>query len=364
MCCMKIFKLILLLLCFLIYACSPSVKMSSDDVAIREVKRMIDSKCFDMKCETADSCLGLKYVIIRKHDLTDYGKIYETYSSQSPSFSPCGMPPLRIVPYKNIYICLIDPYSNKVLSRKEMQSLLGELKRDDFFGFDSDTRFLIGVPNKGGKITIVRENTDRSTRPIINSLPYIYPEFNAYYWGDLPDSYPKIILSDYSIRVDSSFNVGNSLKGRIKFLFDCWVYFKDGTETFFKDNQSENYYSYLITVNGKDTLKYEAYSDIENKHIFFKTKPNPSFFNRLPITNSWEYLDTLIRDSTFYMRYRNGEREYFPVVYHTIEFYIAASRENALPYRFIQQFYKKGLSDFVKGLEGLDAHSKWYDEGI
>ena len=363
MCCMKVFKLILLLLCVFIHACSSPVKMSSDDVAIREVKRMIDSKCFDMKCETADSCLDLKYVIIRKHDLTDYGKIYETYSSQSPSFSPCGMPPFRIIPYKDIYICLIDPYSNKVLSRKEMQALLGELKRDDFFGFDSDTRFLIGVPNKSGKITIVRENTDWSTR-LINRSPYIYPEFNAYYWGDLPDSYPKIILSYYSIRVDSSFNVGNSLKNHIKYLYSCNVYSIDGAEMFLKDNQTGNCYSCLVTVNGHDTLKYEAYPDIENKHISFKTKPNPSFFNRLPTANSWEYLDALIRDSTFCIRHRDGKNEYFPVVYHTIGFYIGVSRENDFFDRYIQQFYKKGLNDFVKGIEGLDALSKWYDEGL
>lgn len=356
---MKAIKLILLLLCNFIYACNSSVKMSSDDVVIREVKRMIDDSCFNMKYELADSCLDLKYVIIKKnHDVTGYGKICEVYSSESPSFSANGMPPVKIIPYENLYICLIDFYSNNLLSKKEMQSLLGRLERTDLFGAVSDTRFLIGVPNEGEEITIVRENTDWSTHRI-NSNPYIYPEFSDYYWNKLPNSFPKIILYHYDILVNPSFKPGDSLKSHIEGLIHCSIYFMDGTETFFKDNQTENSYSRLVTVNGKDTLTYDVNPYINDKHLFFKTNPNPYFFKRLPTTNTWEYLDSLIRDSTFYIRYRNGEREYFPVAYSTIGYCVDVLNKNTFLGLPVQTFYARNVNDWMKD---YDVYEKWYEE--
>ena len=356
---MKTIKLISLLLCYFIYACNSSVKMSSDDVVIREVKRMIDDSCFNMKYELADSCLDLRYVIIKKnHDATDYGKIYEIYSSESPSFSANGMPPIKIIPYKKLYICLIDFYSNNLLSKKEMQSLLGRLERADLFGAVSDTRFLIGVPNESKEITIVRENTDWSTHRI-NSNPYIYPEFSGYYWNNLPDSLPKIIFYYYHILVNPTFKPGDNLKNHIEGLIDCSIYFMDGTETFFKDNQADSCHSRLVTVNGKDTLKYDVNPYISDKHLFFKTDPNPSFFNRLPITNTWEHLDSLIRDSTFYIRYRNGESEYIPIVYSTIGYYVDVFNKKTFQRLPVQTLYARNINDWVKD---YDVYEKWYEE--
>lgn len=335
------------LLCGILCSFLQSKHTSTEEAIICEVKKMMDN-----------NILNSKYVKIVNWGVTDDGDIYKINLGKCPVNIGNWLPPMKVIPYKSRYICCIDFYANDWLSQRELKALLGKDSTDVFYWKsarnleDSDTTFLVGIPNDNGSATVVLTDTKNSHITKTRFMPYIYPAFYSYFWGKQTKDSSRIILANYDIFVDTAFRSGSSLKGYIKYLCGILVYFTEGAMSYYADNKVGNF-SYFVTINGKDTLKYEQSDTIEN-HLLLNSKSCYSFFRHLPEEDSWEYLDHLLRDSTYYVRQKREKIEYIPVAYYDGPFTHSVHKQGD---SFISTFAK--TNDWTKD---IDFFMKWQEE--
>lgn len=344
---MKSLLLISVLLCGTLCGVLQSKHTPTKEAIICEVKEMIDN-----------NILNSKYVKIVNWGATDKGDIYKINLGKCPVNIGNWLPPMKVISYKSRYICYIDFYANDWLSQRELKALLGKDSIDVFYWKsarnleDSDTTFLVGIPNDSSPATVVQADTKNPHVTKTCFMPYIYPAFNSYFWKEQTKDSSKIVFTGYDIFADTAFRPGNSLKGHIKYLCGILVYFTEGTKSYYADNRMGNL-SYFVTINGKDTLKYEQPDTIEN-HFILNSQSCSKFFKRISEENSWEYLDHLLRDSTFYVRQRGKNIEYIPVVYYDGPFTHSVHKQGD---SFISAFTRTNY-----WTKSTDFFMKWQEE--
>lgn len=328
---MKTLKLMFLLLCYFLYSCDSFNNVSTYEIAIREIKKMIDNNRLD-----------LKYVKVYKYCSNVSGDIYLLSSGYSPINIGNWMPPTKVIPYKGKYICYIDPYCSNILSKKELKS---RLKNEDINDFlleceDSESMYFIGISKNDRSFTIVYINPDLHT----GIRPYIYPSLRQYIFDVSLNTNPLFIMSSYQVHVDQSFKPENSLKKHIKCLFDCEVFISETCDSVFINNIMRNPLSHFITINGRDTLKYIIQDSIEN-HLILKSAPCTSFFKQLPETKSTNYLDSLIRNLTYCIIERNGKYESIPVLFFDSSNYQTVRNDNS---EIVMTICNEELNEWIK----------------
>lgn len=290
-----------ILLCLCLYGCQSSEGMSAKDAVLREVRSMIDKNTFRWK-----------FVNVYRDLSTKSGEVYFISNGEGPS-ALIDIPPVEIWEYKGKYICYSDPYSDRWMSKSELQSRTGL----EHMSYPVELQFyFVGVSKDGKKSTVIPADLKKATR----YSPLRYPALFEYLFGTTMNSIPRFVFLGGNILVDESFTSFDSqekhieLKGHITGVSNIDVFFFNPNDSYFSDSQNDDLDVYFATISGKDTLRYEP-EYIEEEFLRLKDKQDPAFFGKHPEIDTWENFSRLIENSTFYIRKKEGICECIPVPY-------------------------------------------------
>lgn len=321
--------IILLLLILSLSGC----KSDNDKILLKQIeKHLIDTRSIDSK-----------YVIVYKLYESKIGEVYMITPGHAPAFAFTGEWPSKIQKYKDKYICLIDPTNEKILPEDFIRTYTSyNLSLEyDIPIVDSYEMWFVGISKDGKQTDVVRGDYEKGYFSIC-----IYPSLFKYLFSQYNKTEIQFMASNYEWVVDDSYEIGASLNKHL-LQMDLGEVFPIYSSKSIRDGSG-----FFATINGVDTLRYEI-TDTLNHRYFIKSIPNINFYKHLPETNTWEYLQGLLSDSTYYF-YKGNEmygRIWVPYC-------------NSAPWEFINNelglvvdiFYKEGISKRIRNKIDSSLH--------